>query len=109
MNKYRISIRSKWWWWPLFAFCVDVSIQQAWHLYRATPAAETKLLDLLAARRSISRVYLSHATQTSFGHPKGSFLIFPYRRCKKCQVGMQDECFEWFHTPQSHRIKLLAL
>ena len=47
VDKYRISIRSKKWWWSLFAFCADVSIQQAWHLYRTTPAAETKPLDLL--------------------------------------------------------------
>ena len=38
VDKYRIS---KKWWWLLTAFCVVVSIQQAWHLYRATPAAET--------------------------------------------------------------------
>ena len=58
VDKYRSFIRSKKWWWPLFAFYVDVSIQQAQHLYRATPAAETKPLELLAVRRSIARVYL---------------------------------------------------
>ena len=74
VDKYSISIRSKKWW-PLFAFCVDVSIQQAWHLYRATPAAETKPLDRLAVRRSITRVYLARATQTSsFGRLGRSFL-----------------------------------
>ena len=70
VDKYHISIRSKKWWWPLFAFCVDVSIQQAWHLYRAAPAAETRL-DLLVLRRSIARVYLARVTQTSsFGRPR---------------------------------------
>ena len=59
VDMYRISLRSKKLWWPLFAFCVDVSIQQAWHLYRATPAAETKPLDPLVVRRSIARVYLA--------------------------------------------------
>ena len=74
-DKHCISIGSKKWRWPLFALCVDVSIQQAWHLYRATPAAETKPLDLLAVRRSIARVYLARATQTSlFGGPRGCFL-----------------------------------
>ena len=75
VDKYRISIHSNKWWRPLFAFCVDASIQQAWHLYRATPAAETKPPDLLAVRRSIARVYLAPAKQTSsFGHPGGSIL-----------------------------------
>ena len=54
-----------------------------WHLYRATPAAEIKPLDLLAVGRSIARDYLARAAQTSsFGSPRGFFLavnkrIFP--------------------------------
>ena len=53
----------------------DVSIQQAWLPCRATQAAETKPLDLLAVRRSIARVYLARATQTSsVCLPRGSFL-----------------------------------
>ena len=72
VDKFRISMHSKKWWWPLFPFCVDASRQQTCHLCRATPADETKSMDLLAVRRSIARVYL--APQTSlFGCPRGSF------------------------------------
>ena len=75
VDKFRISTRSKKWWWALFAFCVDASIQQACHPYKATSAAETKPLDLLAVRRSIARVYLARVPQTpSFGRLTGSFL-----------------------------------
>lgn len=33
---YRISIRSRKWWWPLFAYMVDVAMQNAWLIYRLT-------------------------------------------------------------------------
>ena len=61
VNQYRTSIRSKKWYWPIIAYCLDVSVQQTWHLYRATPASQDKPLDLLAVRRSIARTYLTHA------------------------------------------------
>ena len=32
-GKYRISIRSKKWWWPLFAFIPDAALCNAWLLY----------------------------------------------------------------------------
>lgn len=70
VDNYRISIRSKKWWWPLFAYFVDVSVQQAWHLYRATPTSATDPKDLLSIRRSIARVYLLRASQTSAGRPR---------------------------------------
>lgn len=34
-----ISIRSKRWWWPVFMYCVDMAVQQIWHLYRAIAAS----------------------------------------------------------------------
>ena len=36
VNKYRISIRTKKWWWPLFSWGIDVTIQNAWLLFRAS-------------------------------------------------------------------------
>lgn len=32
-NQYRVSIRSKKWWWALFSWTLDVCFQNAWHLY----------------------------------------------------------------------------
>ena len=34
VNKYRISIRTKKWWWPLFSWRTDVAIQNVWMLFR---------------------------------------------------------------------------
>lgn len=53
VDKYRIAIRSKKGWGSLFAYCLDLCIQQAWHLYRATEAAKDNSLDLLAIRRRV--------------------------------------------------------
>ncbi|XP_070198852.1 piggyBac transposable element-derived protein 3-like [Littorina saxatilis] len=61
IENYRVSIRSKKWWWPLFMYCLDLSIQQAWHLYRQTDTSSEKGLDLLAFRRAVAKVYLARA------------------------------------------------
>jgi len=34
---YRVGIRSKKWWWPVFMFCVDTGVHNAWQLYRKSP------------------------------------------------------------------------
>ena len=36
VNKYRISICTKQWWWPLFSWAIDVTTQNAWLLFRAS-------------------------------------------------------------------------
>ena len=36
INKYRVAIRSKKWWWALFSWCIDVAVQNAWQLMRQT-------------------------------------------------------------------------
>jgi len=47
VNQYRISVRSKIWWWQLFAFLPDVVVQNTWHIYQKSPAAEHQPLNLL--------------------------------------------------------------
>ena len=60
------------WWWPLFAYCVDMCVQQAWHLYHATELAIDEPLDLLAFRRSIAWVYLARGPRhVIIGRPRG--------------------------------------
>jgi DNA excision repair protein ERCC-6 len=58
VGTYRISIRSKKWWWPLFAFLPDAAINNAWLLYRLSPAHGNLPLDQLAFKRSVAQVYL---------------------------------------------------
>lgn len=61
ISTYRVGIRSKKWWWPIFVYCIDLAVQQAWLLYRKTPAYSESPLDLLAVRRAVAVKYLSQA------------------------------------------------
>ena len=61
---YRISIRTKKWWWPLFRYMLDVSLQNAWLLYRRSQAQEQNALTQLEFRRSVVRSYFAkHGTE----------------------------------------------
>ena len=58
IGAYVISIRNKKWWWPLFRFCVDLAVNNAFQLYRLQPLNQgQKRLDLLGFRREIVQVY----------------------------------------------------
>lgn len=72
VEKYRVSIRSKKWWWPIFMYCLDLSVQQTWHIYRSTPAGRHSPLDLLGIRRAVVTVLLAQgrSSQTSPGRPR---------------------------------------
>ncbi|CAG0902294.1 unnamed protein product [Cyprideis torosa] len=65
-NTYRVQIRRKKWWFPLFTFLLDVSVQNAWLLGRAAGSKDTN--NLLEFRRAVASYWLQH-----FGHaPKTS-------------------------------------
>lgn len=49
--KYRITIKGKKWWWPLFINFVDVALCNAWSLHRLVHGKE---LDLLEFRRRVA-------------------------------------------------------
>lgn len=67
---YRVTMRSKKWWWPLIAYCIDAMMQNAWILYRKTPSYQEQPLDLLAFRRDVVRVYIMrHAKPATIGRP----------------------------------------
>ncbi|KAI5703558.1 hypothetical protein M8J76_001890 [Diaphorina citri] len=34
VNRYRVSIWSKKWWWAIFTCCLHVAVQNAWVLYK---------------------------------------------------------------------------
>ncbi|XP_070173741.1 piggyBac transposable element-derived protein 3-like [Littorina saxatilis] len=50
INAYRISLRTKKWWWPYFAHVLELVMQNAWLLFRRTDAHTAEPLDLLAFR-----------------------------------------------------------
>ena len=53
-----IGHHSKKRWWPVFRFCLDLSVNNAYHLYRLQKRSEgERKLDLLRFRRSIVDTY----------------------------------------------------
>ena len=73
---YMIKIHSNKCWWPLFRFCVDLAVNNAFQVYRLQPLQQGEnQLDLLGFRREIVKVY--HAR---FRSDKTLPLIFPAPR-----------------------------
>jgi Transposase IS4 len=58
ISNYRIGVRSKKWWWPVFVFCIETSVHNAWQLYRKTEEGTKHSMDLLEFRRTIVKIYL---------------------------------------------------
>lgn len=54
LSYYRISVRGKKWWWPLFTWLIDVNVQNAWFLIRKS----VKDISQLDFRREIVSTYL---------------------------------------------------
>jgi hypothetical protein len=75
IGAHRISIRSRKWWWPQFAYLLDVTMQNAWliYLYRLTEAINHQPMDQLEFRRSVCNVYYKKYTleRTAIGRPIG--------------------------------------
>ena len=63
INNYRISIRGKKWWCPIFTWSVDAAIQNAWLLSHKTNQAKNQV----NFRRSIVQTYLKKYGKTSKG------------------------------------------
>ncbi|KAH3815914.1 hypothetical protein DPMN_144451 [Dreissena polymorpha] len=57
INTYRIGIRINKWWWALFAFNLDMVVQNAWVLYRLSAKYQYKPMDLLDFRQDICAEY----------------------------------------------------
>lgn len=55
---YRIAIRTKKWWWPVFSFLISATVNNAWLLYRETESYKADKLDLLEFTRRIVNAYL---------------------------------------------------
>ena len=70
---YMITLRSKKWWWPVFRFCVDLAVQNAYQIYRLQKRGVSKKLDSFGFRRAIVEVYSKKYTKDSSGlfkHPQ---------------------------------------
>lgn len=55
INAYRVGIRGKKWWWPLFTWLLDACINNSWLMYKKSIGPITKL----EFRRQIAQVYLT--------------------------------------------------
>ena len=64
IGTYMINIRNKKWWWPLFRFCGDLAVNNAFQLYRLQPVNQgQKRLDLLGFRRELFRYIMQDFDQ----------------------------------------------
>ena len=54
VNRLRTSLRSKKWWWALFTWGLDVTVQNAWLIYKSI----NPNMKLVAFRRSVARELL---------------------------------------------------
>ena len=58
-SSYMINLRTKKWLWPLFHVCIDVSVNNAFQIYREHDLQPGEVnLDLLGFRRSIVETYV---------------------------------------------------
>ena len=57
VSAYRITMRTKKWWWPFLAFIADCALQNAWLLYRQSPANSHVPMDLLGFKGQVALVY----------------------------------------------------
>ena len=119
-NKNRIRQRE--WWWPIFIYLFDVSIVNAWVLWRKIKNKNQQLLEF---RRNLAITVLkAHGTPANQGkRPAPVFSGFGYggmnhwlessnrRRCaycggsasfqcSKCNVGMHPKCQKLYHTKE---------
>ena len=76
IGKYRTVIRCKKWWWPLFSYCLDLSVQQAWHLYRSTNAAGVSSMSTLPELALLHLVVLGDLCPlTSVSHQRSGMTV----------------------------------
>ncbi|KAI1700652.1 transposase IS4 domain-containing protein [Ditylenchus destructor] len=127
ISRYRTGIRSKKWWFSIFSFCLDTSVQNAWQIYRIYNPNVT----LLEFRRQIVQYYLhaykqapkrsSFQPQSRGKKPRVSedirydrrdhWIVInetrircaecnsqTTRKCEKCGVGLHDQCFKAYHV-----------
>lgn len=124
ISLYRVSIRGKKWWWPIFTYLLDLAVSNAWRLHVTLCKAENITpMDQLSFRRSIARSYLqptaSKRRQTSStiigpdcknnGHNPERLVnqlrcVICHSKCRwRCALCtktlcVEKKCFGQFHT-----------
>jgi hypothetical protein len=126
INRYRISIRGKKWWWCIYTWLIDVTVQNAWILYKTSHKKDK--MSQLELRRIIVTNYLlkyqdlpktkgrptvvnSDKRYDGTQHyvvnvPDGKRRRCSYENCNgkgrtmcnKCDKGLCISCFVPFHT-----------
>ena len=62
--KVRLAIRMKTWWWPMFSWLLNVSVNNAWQTYRMLARSQQlESLDLLSFTRRIVLTYVREPIQ----------------------------------------------
>jgi len=111
---YRISIRSRMCWWPLFAYLMDIARQNAWLIYRLIESMSHQTVDQLEFRRSVCNVYFKRnpLERAAIGRPLGRpkplnprapmkvhrdgkhniAAIETQRRCAVCSLKVKKQC-----------------
>lgn len=105
VNNYRISIRSKKWWWMLFTNMINMTVVNAWRLFQV---ANNESMGLLEFERMIVRHYLSCHNKSTYTklRPIGQLPIsvrmegaghFPQKldkqlRCTQCHLRARWSC-----------------
>ena len=125
VNSYRISVTSKKWYWFLFTALADITVSNAWIIFRKL---NSEKMDLLTFKSNIAWSYLKlgHRSSSILTSPKiiaptksvrenqgGHFLTsrFTQRRCQgsrcaskpttycqKCNVTLCKNCFPVYHN-----------
>ena len=94
MEDYRSGIRSKKWWWSLMLYCLDVTVQQAWHHYRTLPESLVFPKDLLYVRREIAKVWLMKLQKPTLTKRGGKYPAIDKRVPPEIRFDRQDHWIE---------------
>lgn len=122
-NNYRVRIRGKKWWWPLFTQMLNVAMVNSWKIHQLTA---DEPVDLLAFLRNVTRYYLRLGTKDHTIRRRPASIVsdivfdkgghFPNKlekqlrcrcchkrsmwECAKCQITLclKHGCFNKFHA-----------
>ena len=97
VSQYRISIRSKKWWWPLFSWTIDMAVQNSWILFRFWKDGDQPQMDLLSFRRCIVQTLLSKfgSRRLCSGRPRGRILT----GLKRVHTDIRYDHVDHYQTP----------
>lgn len=117
---YRTRIRQRKWWWPIFVYLFDVTVVNAWYLFRKVHRSGESLFDF---RRQLAVSLLKCYGVPSIQGRRASAVLSDVRydgnnhwivrgdtdrrckacgkktiyRCEKCDVGLHPDCHKYYH------------